>query len=1176
MSARKWTSSQENAIKARDGSVLVSAAAGSGKTAVLVERVVERVCSTENPCPVDELLVVTFTQAAAAEMKERINTRLSELLKLNPENKFLIRQKILLSSAEICTIDKFCNMFVKRNYNKLGITPDFRILSQSESKIMSADAASKVIEELYEENSDEFCDLCELFISGRTDDNLGKVILKIYQNSCAYAFPKRWINNVLSLYNPNVPPQNTQWGQVILKDVMNQLKYFVSSLNKCLNILADEPELAAKYLPAINSDIVYFKNTYRYAKKGDWDKVKHLVDGFSPERFQNAPKIYKDSPVKDYVKAIRDKSKASFQKLSNELPVNSSEFKEDTFALRKVIVKLFQAVNKFSGYYSEMKSEINAYDFSDISHMALSLLVSGEDENGNYIKTDLANELQKRYKEILIDEYQDTNRAQDMLFSALSNDEKNLFFVGDVKQSIYGFRLAMPEIFVERRNARQEYVKDNYPSKITLDMNFRSRKGVTDCINYIFSRIMSKDMGGVDYDGTERLQAFNDYSPCDFTCAELHLVDVSGSNESDDICEAMHTAKEIKKIIDSKMQVKIKNGSRPVQYKDICILMRSVKNAGAYSNVLKDNGIPVFYQNNSGFFAAAEINIILSFLQIIDNPLQDIPLLAILMSPVFGFTPDDLAKIRLHNRNGFLFHGVMQSDDEKCKRFICFYNELRHLSTVLSVERLLRTIYERTSYVSMVEAMPDGETRRLNLLLLLQYAGDYENNTELGVSGFIRYMNRIRDSKNDLGTAVGVSEYANVVKIISIHASKGLEFPVVILGGCGKRLNTTDQNERLIIDPTTKLGVGTKRIIDHGSRIFSTVQHAACKLSLRDSNRAEELRVLYVALTRAKERLIMVGTSKNIESTVSNCALAVSSSEKIEPILISKATSYLDILIMSFLTHKDAKALRTMAGIFENKVTPSDFNLEVVVDYSDFEGSEIKDEKVKIKYNKELLEEIKEKASYKYRFGELSEYEAKISASSLNRTPADSKYFITAMPSFMCKNEMTPAMRGTATHKLLEVCDMENCKNNLEREIEKLVENGKLTEQQGAAINRKSITAFFRSDLYRRISECDKLYKEQKFTLSVELSAVYNNVPEKFKNEKTVIQGIIDCAFIENGEIVVVDYKTDRANTTDELVKKYLPQLQIYERAAKEIFNLPIKETLIYSLSLEKEIKLHI
>lgn len=1176
MSEQNWTDAQKNAITARSGSVLVSAAAGSGKTAVLVERVVERVCDSQNPCPVDELLVVTFTQAAAAEMKERISSRLSELIRANPDNKFLQRQKILLPSAEICTIDKFCNMFVKRNFDKLNITPDFRILDQNESKVMSSEAASRIIEELYEENSDDFRDLCELFISGRTDEKLESVIIKIYENSCAYAFPKRWINNVLSLYNPELLPQNTQWGQLILKDVMSQLKYFVKSLNKCTNILLDEPELAVKYLPAINSDIKYYKETYRCAKKGEWDKTKNLFDNFSPERFQNAPKSYSGSPQKDYVKTIRDKTKAAFQKLAEEMAVDSAEFKDDTRALRGVISKLFYAVNKFSIYYSEMKAEKNAFDFSDVSHMALSLLVEGTDEKGNYIKTELAKTMQKRYKEILIDEYQDTNRAQDMLFSSLSDDEKNLFFVGDVKQSIYGFRLAMPEIFVERRNAREEYIKDNYPAKITLDMNFRSRRGVTDCINYIFSRIMSKDMGGVDYDGTERLSAKDDYLSCNYNNAELHLVDVSESEEADEINEALHTANTIKEIIDSKMPVKIKSGYRPVKYSDICILMRSVKNAVTYSDVLKENGIPVFFQNNSGFFKATEINVVLSILQIIDNPLQDIPLLAVLMSPIFGFTPDDLSKIRIKSRNGFIFHGIMQSEDEKCKYFISTYNELRNLSTVLSVEKLLRTIYERTSYASIVQALPDGETRRLNLLLLLQYASDYEQNSEPGLSGFIRFINKIRDSKNDLSTASAVSEYANVVKIMSIHGSKGLEFPIVILAQCGKKFNTMDQNEKLIIDPTTKLGVGTKRITDNGTRVFSTVQHTACKLSLRDSAVAEELRILYVALTRAKERLIMVGTSKNLENTVSSCALSLSNFDKIDPVLISRAHSFLEILIMSLITHKDAKALRTMAGLSESMAVSSDFDLKIVVDDCKFKKVAFEETKQSITADKELLEEIKAKASYEYKFSALSNYESKISASALNRATDNSEYYITAVPSFMFKNEMTPAMRGTATHKLFEVCNMENCSKDFDGEVANLINSGKLSEQQGKAINRESVKSFFNSDLYKRMSTCQKLYKEQKFTVSVSLSEVYSDVPEEFRDEKTVIQGVIDCAFIENGEVVVVDYKTDNIKFEQELVERYYPQLKIYQRAAREIFNLPIKETLIYSLNLRKEVKIHI
>lgn len=1176
METKKWTQAQADAIDSRGGSVLVSAAAGSGKTAVLVERVAQRVCDTRNPCPVDELLVVTFTQAAAAEMKDRISARLAQLLEAEPENRFLLRQQMLLPSAEICTIDKFCNTLVKRNYSKLGITPDFRILDENERKILARDAADAVIESLYEENTAEFRALTELFISGRTDARLAEILVRLYDNACAYAFPKKWLNSVLALYDSALAPQQTPWGQKILRDVRRQLIYYVQLLKACTALLEDEPELAEKYLPAIESDMRYYKQVYRAAKENDWDKTKHLADSFSAERMGTAPRSYTDSYVKAHVLAVRKKAKDAFAKLAAEIPVTEAEYKEDTAAIKPVMQKLFDAVTDFSARFAALKSEQNAYDFSDVSHMALHLLVSGTDSSGKYIKTELADELSKRYKEILIDEYQDTNRAQDMLFSALSNHEKNLFLVGDVKQSIYGFRLAMPEIFMARRNALPRYVKDNYPAKITLDMNFRSRRGVTDCINYVFSRVMSEEMGGVRYDADEQLIAKNDYPDADFPNAELHVLDLQKFGEEDEQPEAQYIGQRIQKMVDEKMPVQAKGGTRPVRYSDICILLRATTKADVYYTALKAQGIPVFFQKKGGFFSTTEISIMLSFLEIIDNPLQDVPLTAVLMSPIYGFTPDDLAKLRIQQRKGYLFHALKNSPSEKCRQFMAAYEEYRYLSTVLSTENLLRTIYSRTAYPSVVKAMEDGETRRLNLLLLLQYAAEYESNVGPGLTGFIRYLNRTRENKNDLNAAVGVSEQANVVRIMSIHMSKGLEFPVVILADCGKDFNTMAQNERLLIDPAAKLGVGVKRITDGGSRIFETVQRTACKLSMRDSERAEELRILYVAMTRAKERLLMVGSAKNAEKMLAACGLSGAGVQSLPPVLIGKASSFLEILLMVFIGHKDAAVLRALAHLPESIVQPSDFSLHVAYITSLEHAARQPDETCPVQPDTALLAQLEARCTYSYGYAALADYATKISASAVNRSADAEQYYMSAKPSFLCKNEMTPAMRGTATHRFLEICDMENGRLGIDAEINRLTALGKLTREESDAIDRRSLSAFFQSGLYRRIASSRQVYKEQRFTIAVPLTEIDPALPTEFAGEKTIVQGVIDCAFAEDGEIVLVDYKTDRVKNEAELKRRYGPQLAVYKRAAQEIFGLPVRETLLYSLALEKEICLNI
>lgn len=1170
----QWNKAQVKAIESRDGSVLVSAAAGSGKTAVLVERVIERICDEKNPCPADSLLVVTFTKAAAAEMKERINARLTELLQSDPGNRYLARQRMMLPASDICTIDSFCSKLVRANYDSVGITPDFRTLDDNEKNLLIKEAADKTLEELYEEGSKEFKSLTELLISGRTDNKLSEVIYKLYENACAYAFPKKWINSVVRLYNPSLLPQQTPWGQKILKDVIEQLRYCGETLGKCAIMLREEPRLEASYLPAVYSDSMYYKATYDAARRGDWNRVKTLIDGFKPERLGTAPRDFSGSPLKERVKSLRDNCKEIYASLQKEVCVTEDEFCEDTAALRAVIIKLFSAVMLFSRHYSELKEKQNAYDFSDISHMALALLVSRNDDD-TVDRTELAKELSHKYTEILIDEYQDTNKAQDMLFRAISDNEENLFIVGDVKQSIYGFRLAMPEVFLQKRKHLPDFNGKNYPAKINLDENFRSRKEVTEYINYVFSRVMSEDSCGINYDDSESLKAGADYEKSAFPCAELHIVDKS-KIDCEYLPEASHIADIINKLIAEKMPVKTKSGYRPVMYKDICILMRGLNEADDYFDALTKKNIPVYYQKKGGFFQNTEINVMLSFLEIIDNPLQDIPLLSVLVSPLYGFTPDDLAVIRTQKRSGYLFNAVSNSCLEKCRDFIKSLTEYREMSTTCSVSDLLRSIYERTAYPSIVMSMPDGDTRRLNLLLLLQYAEKYESNSDLGLSGFVRYLTRTRDSKSSIDSSTGVSEYADVVRIMTIHASKGLEFPVVIIAGCGKKMNTSSLTDSLIIDPAAILGAGMKRIVAETGRVFETLQHRACRLSIRDSERAEELRVLYVAMTRARERLIMVGSSEKPETLVKKCGASLCGDKTPSPVLIKKAGSYLELLILSLMWHKDAKLLREFAAVSERYTYNPNFSLNVEYVTSVSTGEYITEDEDAVAPDENLLRDIEKRTSYVYGYSRLSGYAAKMSASSVENSSRSLDWYFTAKPDFLCKNDMTPAMRGTAAHHFLEVCDLDMGAQSVEKEAKRLVSLGKLTEVEAAAADKKMLERFFESNLFKRIKNADKIYREQKFTIAVPLGELNSDVPKEFSSEKAVVQGVIDCAFFENGETIVLDYKTDNVKDEEELKRRYSGQLSIYKRAAEEIFSQPVKETLIFSLRLNKTVVLDI
>lgn len=1176
MEKKSWTEQQSAAFGARDGSVLVSAAAGSGKTAVLVERVIARLSDPDHPCPVDELLVVTFTQAAAAEMKERIAARFDELLRDRPNDSYLLKQRLLLPAAEVCTIDRFCSVLVKRNYGRLGITPDFRIMDDNEKKIVAKEAADEVMETLYAENSNEFKTLAELFIHARTDVRLPDVILRLYDNAQAHAFPEAWLRSAAALYDPDTAPQDSPWGKRILEELDGMLGFVMQTLTDCIGALRDEPPLAEKYMPAFKADLHFCMDALSAVRAGDWDGAKAFLESYRTAKvnLRSAPKEYLGTFLQTHVKQVRDRLiKKLLEKAAGLMTATEKEYREDTAALKPVIEKLFGAVQRFSEVFAEKKAKRNAYDFADVEHKALSLLVSGVDEKGGCVRTELALELSQKYREILIDEYQDTNRAQDLLFSALSRDEDDLFLVGDVKQSIYAFRQAMPEIFTERLSRLPDYSPGVYPAKINLDVNFRSRRVLADAVNYIFGRVMSARMGGVDYKGAELLTAQDDYPPADFPCVELHIVDKSKARGEDKRPEARHVAETVERILESRMPVRTREGTRPVACRDICILLRATTDAESYFSALAERGIPAFFQKKSGFFERREVGTMLSFLEILDNPLQDVPLISVLLSPIFGFIPDDLARLRIGRRNGCLFHALSQSMDAKCAAFMEEYREYRRLSTALSAAELIRVIYDRTAFPSVVTAMEDGETRRLNLLLLLRYAQEYETNVQPGLSGFIRYLHRTRENKNDLGAAAGVSRSADVVRIMSIHLSKGLEFPIVILADCGRGFNAKSQKEKLLIDPTTKLGVGLERLTRDG-RLFETVQRTACRLSIQGSERAEELRILYVALTRARERLILSGAASNAEKLAAECSLALGDGPALSPVLVGRAGSCLELLTTVFLRHPDAGILRSLAGLPESMAETAAFPLSVACVGSAADRQEAQEQAAGAAADQGLLREIAARCSYQYPYAKLAGYEAKAAASSLFSAELSEQYAMTAAPAFLREAGPTPALRGTATHRFLELCDLKACEDGFEDELQRLAESGKLSAQEAAALDREALSRFFSGELSRRMRASENLFREQKFTILIPLRQLDPSLPETFGNENTVVQGIIDCAFVEDGKIVLVDYKTDAVRDEASFRRRYRGQLSIYRRAAREIWELPVKETLIYSLKLNKAIKL--
>lgn len=1160
----KWTVDQQKAIEARKGTLLVSAAAGSGKTAVLVERVIQRICDSENPCGVENLLIVTFTNAAAAQMKEKIAAAISKKIALNPSDRRLRRQQLMLPCANICTIDSFCINLVRENFHALGISPDFTLIDDGELDILKGKAVNAVVEELYRKSEPEFINLCNLISDNRDDGKLIEAIFTLHRLSQAYPFPEDWLVSLKNDFASPQPPEKSRWGRIICEHIESYLKNSIDSAVHCIELLEDEPVLQVKYAPAFESDKQTFEFLLHSLKTKTWDEMS--ADFFSAvfENFGRAPSGY-ESEVKDICKSVRDDYKATMKKIHKLLSVSSDEHMADLEHLAPIVAKLIEAVTAFEDELTRLKLEANQANFSDTLHLALKLLF--EKTGNGYVKTALAKELSSNYDEILVDEYQDVNMAQDMIFNALSKDETNLFMVGDVKQSIYRFRQAMPEIFLSRRDGLSEYENGNYPAKVTLGKNFRSRKGVTEIINFIFSYIMSREAGGLDYDEKECLEAAAPYPESAGADTEMYLFETEKGEELS--TQASFAADYIEKAVYEGMTLVSGNGTKKAEYRDFCILLRSIKgHSKPFVDEFTRRGIPVSCEAAKGILETPEITFLTSLLKIIDNPVDDIPLTAVMLSPVFGFSPDELAYMRSNLRKGSVYACVVneaENGNEKAQSFLEEIARMRTLSSTLRAGELVRRLIEETGYGAIVCAMKDSEKRRANINLFIDLANKYESTGSRGVAGFIRYVDSAIGNKSSIKCGETKSEAANAVRIMTIHKSKGLEFPVCIVAACEKAYSTLDLKAELII--ARESGIGIKS--NEGPFKFDTLPRIAAKTeTVRDSH-SEELRILYVALTRAKEKLVMLASSNDWSKTLTGIASKIRNTNRLDPFSVSSFTSYSECILSALLRHPDAHALRMKAGLSERLVMPCETRLktEIIKGGSSWESEEAEAEE--ILPDEEMLREIRSRLSFEYPYASLNGVVAKRIASKLDTEEIGGEYFASHKPAFTGKGKLTPAQRGTATHRFMQYSDYKKARDSVDGELERLVAGGMLTEAEAQAVDKKSISAFFNSELAERIFKSEKVYKEYAFTASVPLSEMNPEIPEEASTgECVIIEGVADCAFVENGSLIIVDYKTDRAQNGEELAQRYKEQLSVYRRCLAEVIGLPVSQTLIYSFRL--------
>lgn len=1159
----KWTPAQQAAIDDSSRNVIVSAAAGSGKTAVLVERVVRIITDKSNPVDVDKLLIVTFTNPAAAEMKSRISAKLQEKLRENLNDTHIQKQISLLPSAKICTIDSFCINLVRENFFKIGISQDFRILDETEAQIISDNALNAVLDEAFEEKDEDFTNLVNFLSNPKNDNALISSLKEVYTYIYALSDPFCWLEKVVELHNPEIPFKDSVWCDCVMQSLNESFELIFELFNSALDCITDD-EAAQKCTEILESDRALFEklqNTIR----NDWDEGYNVVDNvkFAQLRVKNSG----ESSYFEQLKAIRNKYKDIFKdRIVSSFCQTSQQFKEDNEVIYPVLKMLCKIIKRYDEEYRKLKDEKNSYTFSDIEHFALSLLAE-KNENGELFKSQLANELESSFYEILVDEYQDTNEAQDFLFSLLSNGS-NRFMVGDIKQSIYRFRLAMPFIFNEKKNSYKPLsdASEEDDVKIILDKNFRSRDGICGYVNFLFSKFMSEKTGELEYNSEEYLNYGADYEKSNVPCASIKILDNVKSADMD-AQEAEAISRLILAKIANKEQVKDKDGERNIRYGDFVILLRSTKrHIMNYNEILTKNGIPVVCENASNLIESNEIRMIISLLKVIDNPMQDIPLLAVMMSPLYGFTPDELTQIKLENDNvkTNLYTAVSNSENQKVKDFISELKMFSEISATMTVSSFIRYLCETKSIYAFASALGNAEQRCANINAFISFAQGFDSSDSIGLTSFMRLVSKVEEGDRGIDSPALVSNDENAVKIMSIHHSKGLEFPVVILAGANRRYNNSDLTKSVLLDP--KYGVAIKYHNEDLLYKTETMQYYAMKSVSKNASISENLRVLYVAMTRAKEQFITYATYENVESKVNSLAVGIIDGN-VNPAICRNYSCDADFILACALMHNDGKELRKLSEI-PVKTSISDFDMDV--EFVNNESEEIVEESQEdCKADKNILQTIKSRAEYKYDGTIYSAIPAKRNASELDESIKSSEFFASSKPAFLNDGGLTPGQKGTAMHSFMQFCDYKNCRENLEKEISRITENGYISKQEADSLDRNELSQFFESEFAKRLFSSDKIYREIKVTTFVPVSE-FEDVDEKFSEEKILVRGISDCVFEENGELVLLDYKTDRVKTEEELLSRYSNQIGFYRKVIEKTLEKPVKEAVLYSFSLGK------
>ena len=1193
MSNVKWTKEQLQAIEKSGNNILVAAAAGSGKTAVLVERIINKIINEK--IDIDKLLIVTFTNAAASEMREKILEALYEKIEEEPQNVHLQKQINLIGRASICTIDSFCLDVVKNNFYEIDISPNFRIADTAELELIKQETIEDLFEEKYETEDKDFFNLLETYTTYSGDEPLKELILNIYNFIQSTPFPIEWLEKQTLKYNLNNEINNdfaqSVWGKIIINSVKEEILEAKIKTQKVRDNIIRFDELK-KYVAVLNQDIDVLDNFLKLEK---WDDIYNYSLSMTFEKWPVDRKI--ELEEKEISKEKRNEIRKQIKKTLEIIDSDSKQANEDICYMYNTLNALKNIVTQYDKLLKQNKKEKNVVDFSDIEHMALNILLK-KDKNGNHIPTQTALKYSNKFVEIAIDEYQDSNLVQESILTAISN-KRNIFMVGDVKQSIYKFRQARPELFIEKyekynnANENESNCLDN-ETKIQLFKNFRSRKNILDTTNIIFKDIMSKELGDINYNEKEYLNLGASYEELENGIAantDIYVIDnKENDNEeekNDEIIEepienieleAKFVAKKIRQMLDSKKLVFDKKcGNREITYKDIVILLRSTKDkANIFETELTNLNIPVYSDTSLEYLNSIEIQVIMSLLKIIDNPMQDIPLVCMLRSIIGGFTDNELISIRLENKGKISFYEAMKryaennNQKELSEKILNFFNKInswKQEAQYLELDEFIWKLYNDTGYYNYVSAMPDGILRQANLKLLFEKAKQYEKASFKGLYNFINFIDKVRTSSGDLSSAKLIGENENVVRIMSIHKSKGLEFPVVFLCNSNKKFNVQDLNNQVLLHQD--LGFGLTHIEADKKLQYSTLAKEAIKLKSKEEIISEEMRILYVALTRAKEKLIITGVQNDIEKQLKEKQELLNiylDEEKINKNILKKYKSYLDWIELVYLKNKDLNIMN-FKNIAKDEIMEKEENNQ--------NTNENSLENIKLEPNEHQTKEIKTKLEWQYKYLELSKIESKSSVSKIKQLANEDELSkqITKTPKFLKEknNILSGAQKGTLIHLCMQKLNEKEdyTYEKIEKMIEEMLFKNIITKIEADSIDINKILQFTKSNIWQELKKAKLVEKEKPFYISLPADYIYNNGLQ----DEILIQGIIDLFYInEQDELILVDYKTDCLKDEKELLEKYNKQLELYEMALEQSLNKKVAKKYIYSTYLNKQI----